>query len=341
MTDEMSAACRLPEALEPAGKILEAAGITVAYGPSPTPAPATLSEPAKAAWAQLPRLPAPVRDRAKLAAVREFALMLEQMEYDHFADAYSVVDETVNGVTTMWVTPPELAHDDAVMVFIHGGGYVLNTRRTQLTLQASVASTLGTKVVSIEYPLAPEHPYPAAVNTIVDAYLGLLERYDPARVGLFGTSAGAGFVLATLLRLQQDGHPLPAASASLSPGADMTLSGDLVELIGDDDPMLVAADVAECFDAYAGAADPRDPLVSPVFGDYTGVTPLFLLAGTRELIGSDAIRAATRAQRAGCDVTLVVLDGMWHVPIADGSGVPEMQHAFDQMIRFFRVHLGV
>ena len=341
MNDDVTPGCRLPEALRPAGQILEAAGITVAYGPSPSPAPDTLSDPAKAAWAQLPLLPAPVRDRAKLAAVREFALMLEQMEYDRFAEAFSVVDETVNGVTTMWVTPPELLHDDAVMAFIHGGGYVLNTRRTQLALQASVASALGTRVVSIEYPLAPEHPYPAALDAVVDALLGLLDRYDPAKVGLFGTSAGAGFVLATLLRLRREGHPLPAASASLSPGADMTLSGDLVELIGDDDPMLVAGDVAECFDAYAGATDPQDPLVSPVFGDYTGVTPLFLLAGTRELIGSDAIRTATRAQQAGCDVTLVVLDGMWHVPIADGSGVPEMQHAFDQMIEFFRAHLGV
>ena len=330
----------LPGTLEPAGQILEAAGISVAYGANPISVPATLSEPARAAWAQLPRLPASAPDRQALAAVREFGLALEQLERDRCPEDLSLADETINGVTTTRVTPPDLAHEDRVLVFVHGGGYVMNTRRNELAFQASVASALRTSVVSIEYPLAPEHPYPAATNTIVNAYLGLLERYDPAGIGLFGTSAGAGLVLATLLSLRRDGYRLPAASASLSPAADATLSGDLVDLVGDQDPMVVAQDVPGCVEAYVGMANPRDPLVSPVFGDYTGVTPLFLLSGTRELIGSDAIRVATRAQQAGCDVTLVVLDGMWHVPIGDGTGVPELQHSFDQMVGFFRARLG-
>jgi acetyl esterase/lipase len=218
---------------------------------------------------------------------------------------------------------------------------VVNSRKTQLALQAAAASRLGVKVASIEYPLAPEHPYPAALNAVLDAYQGLCDRYGAKNIGLFGTSAGGGFVLATLLRLKQEGLPLPAASASLSPGADMTLSGDLFALVGNNDPMLNAQDVADALASYPGAADPSEPLVSPVFGDYTGVPPLFLLAGTREIVGSDAIRVASRARQDGCEVTLILLDGMWHVPIADGSGIPELQFAFDEMISFFRQNLEI
>ena len=329
----------LPEALKPLSKGLEAAGIPIIYGPNPVPAPETLSDQAKAAWSLIPHLPAPAKNLQKLAAVREFMLTLEQLDFERFKEPYALVDETINGATNMWVTPPELKHADKLLIFIHGGGYILNTRKTQLALQTSVASALGVKVVSIEYPLAPEHPYPAALNVIVAVYQGLLERYDAGNIGIFGTSAGGAFTLSTLLRLKQDGLPLPAASAPLSPGADMTLSGDLVTLVGDKDPMLDAQDVADAVAAYVGTADPRDPLISPVFGDYIGVSPLFLLAGTHELVGSDAIRIATRARQDGCEVTLILLDGMWHVPIGDGSGVPEMQFAFDELIKFFRQNL--
>jgi monoterpene epsilon-lactone hydrolase len=322
-------------------KPLEEAGISIVYGPNPIPAPETLSDQAKVAWSQLPQLPAPATDPKKLAAVRTFMSALEQLDYERFEGLYTLADETINGVEAMWVTPPELRRDDKVLIFIHGGGYILNTRKTQLALQTSVASTLGIKVVSIEYPLAPEHPYPAALNAVVDAYRGIVERYGAENIGMFGTSAGGAFVAAALLRLKQDGLPLPAAGAPLSPGADMTLSGDLTKLVGSLDPMLDAEGVIDVVAAYAGAADPRDPLVSPVFGDYTGITPLFLLAGTHELVGSDAIRIATRAREGGCEVTLILLDGMWHVPISDGSGVPELQYAFDEFVAFIRRHLRI
>ncbi len=340
--DEQQPTYRLPEVLKEAGKILEDAGIHVVYGPNPIPAPGMLSDQAKKAWLELPLVPLPAEDAIKLAATRALFELLEQMEYKALKDPYSIVDETINGVTIMWMTPPELKHDDKIMVFFHGGGYVVNSRKTQMGLQAAVASKLGMKVASIEYPLAPENPYPAATNSIVDAYQGLRDQYDAGNMGLFGTSAGGGLVLATLLRLKRDGIPLPAATAALSPAADMTLSGDFFTLVGDQDPILPVQDLIDSFAAYVGTADPSDPLVSPVYGDYSGVTPLYLLAGTRELIGSDAIRTAAQARQDGCNVTLVISDGMWHVPIAaDGSGVPELQLAFDEMIKFLRRHLEI
>jgi acetyl esterase/lipase len=196
-------------------------------------------------------------------------------------------------------------------------------------------------VVSIEYPLSPENPYPAALDDIVAAYRGIISEYGAENAGLFGASAGGGLTLATLLRLKADSEPLPAASAALSPGADMTASGYLFRAVGLQDPVLPPAGGYAAMQVYVGDADPTDPLVSPVFGDYTDVTPLFLLSGTAEIVGSDAIRVAARARGQGVVVTLLVSDGMWHVPIGNGSGVPELQLAYDEMIKFFRRHLGI
>ncbi len=121
----------------------------------------------------------------------------------------------------------------------------------------------------------------------------------------------------------------------------MTASGYLYRAVGLQDPILPPYGLYTVMQAYIGTADPKDPLVSPVFGDYTGVTPLFLLCGTAEVIGSDAIRVAARARGQGGNVTLLVSDGMWHVPIGSGSGIPELQLAYDEMIKFFRRHMGI
>ena len=328
-----------PPAMKELGKVLEKAGLKVAYGPNPMPVPEVLSDEAKAAWLNLPHLPLPANNPKQLAAMRQLTDMLDNAVYEQLRESYSAEDAEVNGITTMWITPPELRHDDKVMVFIHGGGFVVNSRKSQLALQAAVASKLGVKIVSIEYPLAPEHPYPAATNALVDAYKGLLGQYDAANIGLFGTSGGGGLVLATLLRLKSDGIALPSVSAALSPSADMSFGGDSFTLVGAKDPILPVQGAIDSLSSYRGEADPKDPLVSPVFGDWTDVTPLFLFAGTREIVSSDAMRIAARARRDGCKVALHVSDGMWHVSIADGSGVPEEQFAFDQMIVFLKKHL--
>ena len=120
----------------------------------------------------------------------------------------------------------------------------------------------------------------------------------------------------------------------------MTASGYLFRAVGLGDPILPPYGGYTPMQAYVGKADPNDPLVSPVFGDYAGMTPLFLLCGTAEIVGSDALRVAARARKGGCHVTLLVSDGMWHVPIGNGTGVPELQLAYDEMIKFFRRHLG-
>ena len=121
----------------------------------------------------------------------------------------------------------------------------------------------------------------------------------------------------------------------------MTHTGYLFTAVGLNDPILSPRDIDICMRAFVAGADANDPLVSPVFGDYTGIPPLFLLASTAEIIGSDGIRVADTARSQGVDVTLLVSDGMWHVPIADGTGIPELQRAFDQMADFFRRQLQI
>ena len=321
--------------------MLQEAGIKIIFGPNSVTAPEGISEAAKKMWLELPQLPLQGHDLKQLAAIREFSALGENAAFDKLKSHYSMKDRVINGITTLWTTPPQLKHKDKVIIFIHGGGLVVNTRKTQLKFQADVASSLGVKVVSIEYPLAPEHPYPAATNAILAAYKGIIHEHGAESTGLFGASAGGGLTLATLLRLKADDLPLPAASASISPEADMTASGYLYRAVGLRDPILPAYGTYTGMQAYVSKADPKDPLVSPVFGDYTGMTPLFLASGTSEILGSDAIRVAARARNQGCDVTLFVNDGMWHVSIADGSGVPELQLEYDEMIKFFRRHMGI
>jgi acetyl esterase/lipase len=331
----------LPVQLKALGKGLEEAGINIVYGPNSVPPPEGISDEAKKVWLLLPQVPLQAQDLKKLAALRKFVNSIDDATFEKLKTAYSMKDRVINGKTTLWITPPQLKHKDKVLIFIHGGGWIVNTRKAQLGLQTAVASSLGIKVVSIEYGLSPEHPYPAAVNDIVAAYNGIIKEYGAENTGIFGTSAGGGLTLSTLLHLKADDLSLPAASAALSPGADMTASGHLFRAVGLQDPVLPLYGGYDAMQAYTGKADPNDPLVSPVFGDFTGMPPMFLLCGTAEIVGSDAIRVATRARNQGVDVTLLVSDGMWHVPIGNGSGVPELQLAYDEMIKFFRRHMGI
>lgn len=328
-----------PAAAEPLAKDLQAAGLPIVYGPNSVPAPAGISAPARRAWADNAQMPLPADDPVKLAAVRQFSSRNDEIERAKHAPTHTLEDRTLDGVTTLWITPRDVRHPEKLMVFIHGGAWVINSRYAQLGLQCALADTLGLRIVSLEYRLAPEHPYPAALDDIDTAYTELLTQYRPEDIGVFGTSAGGGLTLATLLRLRRSGRPLPAAAAALCPGADMTHSGYLFTAVGLDDPILSPRDIDLCMRAFVGGADPTDPLVSPVFGDYTGIPPLFVLATTAEIIGSDGIRVADTARSQGVDVTLLVSDGMWHVPIADGTGIPELQRAFDQMAEFFRRNL--
>ncbi len=180
------------------------------------------------------------------------------------------------------------------------------------------------------------------MNDIIKACQGIINEYGAKNAGLFGTSAGGGLTAATLLHLKDRGLPFPAASAPISPEADMTSNGFLFSALGLNDPILPPYCTYTGVKAYAkGSATPKIPSSLLSLVDYTGVTPMFLFCGTSELLGSDAIRIAANARSQGCDVTLYVNDGMWHVSMGNGTGVPELQQPYDEMIKFFKKHLEI
>ena len=181
-------------------------------------------------------------------------------------------------------------------------------------LASDIARQAGTRVVTVDYRLAPEHPYPAAIEDAVAAYRGLLDSGLPAgRIALAGESAGAGLAVATLVALKAAGLPQPSSAVVFSPWADLTLTGTSMTRKAAVDPSLTPQGLRRRVADYVGAADPDDALISPVFADLTGLPPLLIQVGSHEILLDDATRLAVRAAAADVEVTLEVTPGVPHV----------------------------
>jgi len=252
----------------------------------------------------------------------------------------SVAEVTAGGVPGLWLTPPEVSAE-AVLLYLHGGGYQLGSPRSHRELAARLARAAGVRALIVDYRLAPEHRFPAALDDALAAYRWLLDdRGVPAgSIVLAGDSAGGGLVAATLVAARDRGLPLPAAAALLSPWADLTGSGASMVTNAETDPILSADLLGEMARSYAGATDLADPLVSPVFADLTGLPPLSVDAGTAELLLDDGRRLAAAAGRAGVEVVLTEAEGMphvWHVLAL----TPEATAATDRVGAFLAAHLA-
>jgi acetyl esterase/lipase len=231
------------------------------------------------------------------------------------------------GVVAEWIVAPE-ADVDRVLVYLHGGGYTMGSRATHRILVSRLSEQAKARVLNVEYRLAPEHPYPAAVDDAVAAYRWVLAQGVPAeRVAIAGDSAGGGLTLATLLALRDAGDPLPAAAVPISPWTDLEGTGDSVRTRADRDKMVNAEGLKTSADEYAAGADLRDPGVSPLHGDYTGLPPLLIHVGDAEILLDDSTRVAERATAAGVDVTLEVWPEMPHVWHAFIGMLPESDQA--------------
>lgn len=220
---------------------------------------------------------------------------------------------TTGGVPGFWFRP-EYAKSDRAMLYLHGGGYVMGSVATHRSLIARLALATGLPVLALDYRLAPEHPFPAAIDDVCAAYRWLRDRgIAAARIVFAGDSAGGGLVLGSLVTLRDAGEPMPVAAVALSPLADLELSGDSARS-GIDDPMVGVEDTRLMAAAYlVGGSSARDPRASPIHADYTGFPPLLLEVGTREILLDDARRVAGRAGRAGVPVELFVGEGLTHV----------------------------
>jgi acetyl esterase/lipase len=204
---------------------------------------------------------------------------------------------------------------------------------------AKLVKRCGVAALLYEYRLAPEHPYPAALEDTVTTYQWLLEQgYRPDRTLFVGESAGAGLELAALLALRDRGIPLPSAVVSMSPVTDLTLSGESHRINARS--CLSPPGMAEvCAKAYAGEQDPVLPYISPLFGDLQGLPPLFITAGGSEILRDDAIRFADKASKSGVETRLLVGEGMMHCYPLMAPFFPEATRAMDEITQFIHQHL--
>jgi monoterpene epsilon-lactone hydrolase len=212
-----------------------------------------------------------------------------------------------------WLMAPG-ARADAAVLYLHGGGYVIGSPRSHRHLAAAIGRAAGVATLLPDYRLAPEHPFPAALEDAVAAYEWLLARgIAPERIVVAGDSAGGGLTVATLLALRDRGLPRPAAGVCISPWVDLTCSGGSYATKAAADPIVLRESVAMMAQAYAGTGDYKAPLVSPLFADLRRLPPLLVQVGSDEVLLDDALGLAKRATEAGVDVRVEEWPAMVHV----------------------------
>lgn len=241
------------------------------------------------------------------------------------------VDTDLGGVPAAHITA-EGARPDHVLLYLHGGGYVFGSPTSHGVLVTRLAEAMARDAWSLHYRLAPEHPCPAAIDDVLTAWRALLDRgVDPDAVVMAGDSAGGGLTLTAMMAMRDGGLPLPGRAVLLSPWTDLTVSGADMERYADI-CYLGTRDRLRAFAAhYAGDLDRRDPRVSPLFGDLTGLPPLLVDVGGAELIRDDGERLAARAREAGVEVTLHIEPGEVHVYPMFADLTPAGRHALSRI----------
>lgn len=234
-----------------------------------------------------------------------------------------------------WVAS-ERAEPGRTLLYLHGGAYVSGSPATHRGIAVAFSRRSRAAVLLPQYRLAPEHPYPAALDDVLATYRWLLDAtgQDPARLAVAGDSAGGGLALALVQALRDAGDPLPAGVALLSPWADLTGSGDSIHANSDVDPWLDGPWIAP-FGSLYGGDRASEPGASPVFGDFSGLPPMLVHVGSEEVLLDDARRVVAHARAAGVDASLGVHDGLWHV-FQVFSHVPEARQSLRELAGFVR-----
>jgi epsilon-lactone hydrolase len=245
---------------------------------------------------------------------------------------------SAGGVEAEWISVPNSAADRAVL-YVHGGGYVLGSINTHRDLMGRVARASGARVLGLNYRLAPEHPFPAAVEDSVAAYRWMLEKgLDPKKIAVAGDSAGGGLAMATLVAIRDAHLPLPGAGVCLSPWVDMEGLGESMTTRAAADPAVQKADLVAMAGAYLAGKSPRMPLAAPLYADLTGLPPMLIQVGDAEVLLDDSTRLADRLKAAGVPAKLEVWPEMIHVWQIFAPFLPEGQQAIDGIGSFLKEH---
>ncbi len=311
------------------------------------PAPGTVSPgmrgliaaPLPPGWDMIPQTPEAWRQLAAQSAA-------EVMPHLPRLRAYlgvSVEATSIAGVRVFIVTPNDLPPEnrDRLLIHLHGGGYVLYPGEAGAGEAMLMAGFGRFRVISVDYRMPLDFPFPAALDDAVAVWRAALGMADAKRMAVFGSSAGGGLALALVLRAKQEGLPLPAAIAPGTPWSDMTGDGDSYAANESVDKVLVSNRgwLGAAARLYAGPHDLREPLLSPIQGDFQGFPPAILTTGTRDLFLSNTVRAHRKLRQAGVEAALQVLEGESHAQYLADPYAPEAKEAFEEIARFLDAHL--
>jgi acetyl esterase/lipase len=254
----------------------------------------------------------------------------------------TVTEDKIAGIPVRIVVPPQIARDkeDRVLLNFHGGGFMVDSGSLSETIP--IANLTQTKVVSVLYRMAPEHPFPASVEDTIAVYKELLKTYKPEKVAIFGTSAGAILTAETAVKIKQLGLPMPAALGIFSGSGDFSQADDALAIFGLDglagplDPPAPAG--TPLLPEYVAKADPKDPVLSPIYADLKGMPPSLFITSTRDLLLSGTSRLHMAYRRAGVPADLIVFEALPHA-FWNNISLPETKECFEMMAKFFDDHL--
>ena len=246
----------------------------------------------------------------------------------------------VDGIAAELVRAP-IAQTDNVILYLHGGAFVMGSPATHRELAARLSAAANARVLVLDYRLAPEHPFPAAVQDAISAYRWLLDQgCTEKRLAIGGDSAGGGLTLQTLMALRDEKAPLPSAAFFLSPVTDwVRFDGESFSTRADIDPWITLEMCKFTASQYVGDNDPKTPLLNLTNVDLSGLPPLCIHVGDLEVLLSDSVRLAARARVANVEVELKIWPGMWHVFQSFAAFVPEARQSLDEIGRFVGSHV--
>lgn len=278
------------------------------------------------------------RDRS----ISEWRDAMEQFaKYQRMPAGTETQPLSVNGIAAEWVYASD-ARTDSAILYLHGGAFVMGSIATHRELAAQLSAITQVKILVLDYRLAPEHPFPAAVQDAISAYGWLLDNgYAVERLAIGGDSAGGGLALQTLITLRDDERPLPAAAFFLSPVTDwVRFDGESYSTRAGVDPMNTTEMCKYTAALYVGDNDPETSLFYPLDMDLSGLPPLCIHAGDHEILLSDSVRLAEQARACNVAVELKVWLDMWHVFQMYASFVPKARRSLEEVGRFVVNHVG-
>ena len=279
------------------------------------------------------------KPEASLADMRANAIAFGNLTSEPTGVTCTAVD--AGGVPAQWLTPQGAAND-RVLMYVHGGGYVMMSAETHRKMVGHIAKATGCRALNVDYRLAPEHPHPAAVTDAVTAYRWLLAQgIKPQAIAIAGDSAGGGLCLATALKLRDMGVPLPAALVPISPWTDMEGTGESMKTRVAHDMIVSPLAITQLSGVFLHGGSTRDPYASPLYADLKGLPPIYIQVGDEEVLLDDSVRFADLAKKAGVDITLEIFPEMQHVFQIGAGMLPEADAAIAKIGAWMKSRLAL